>query len=100
MRFLDSQVTSSNAELLNLINCKDLEWLAWNWRLDKQAEEFGSRKQIVFENFNRTVPMLPSPKEIVHGIILAQLDYYASLPQRVNYNTEVELKAKIWKRIF
>ena len=42
---------------------------------------FGSRKQIVFENFNRYVPMLPSPKEIVLGIIQAQIDQYSMLAQ-------------------
>ena len=54
---------------LNLLNSKDLEWLAWNWRLKMYEETFSSRKQMVFENFNRTMPLLPSPEQILSGII-------------------------------
>ena len=43
-RFQGSQEASGEADRLNLLNLKDLEWLAWNWRLEKQAEMFGSRK--------------------------------------------------------
>ena len=43
-RFQGSEEVSSEADRLNLLNLKDLEWLAWNWRLEKQADMFGSRK--------------------------------------------------------
>ena len=65
---------SSQDNRLNLINMKDLEWLAWNWRLKHYEEVFTSRKQTVFENFNRSLPLLPSPEQILYGIILAQID--------------------------
>ena len=83
-----------------MLNLKDLEWLAWNWRLKKQAEMFTSRKQMVFENFNRFVPMLPSPKEIVLGIIQAQIDQYSMLPQTQNLIATIRFVSKTWKAIF
>ena len=99
-RFQGSQEASGDADRLNLLNLKDLEWLAWNWRLKKQAEMFASRKQMVFENFNRFVPMLPSPKEIVLGIIQAQIDQYSMLPQTQNLIATIAFASKTWKAIF
>ena len=34
-RFQGSQEASGQLDALNLVNLKDLEWLAWNWRLVK-----------------------------------------------------------------
>ena len=62
------------ADRMDLENLKDLEYLGWNWRLDKLIQDFGSRKRMVFENFNRSVPMLPTPNDIVFGFILAQVE--------------------------
>ena len=70
-RFQGSQEAESQSDRLNLMNMKDLEWLAWNWRLKKQADMFDSRIQMIFENFNRDIPLLPSPKEIFIGIMQA-----------------------------
>ena len=61
---------------------------------------FNSRKQMVFENLNSFVPILPSPKEILLGIIQAQIDQYSMLPQTQNLNAIVKLEAYIWKTIF
>ena len=74
---------------LNLFNSKDLEWLAWNWRQMMTEKMFQSRKQMVFENFNRFVPMLPSPEQILHGIILAQINEFRTVSYE---NDEKKLK--------
>ena len=61
---------------------------------------FGSRKQMVFENFNRFVPMLPSPKEIILGIIHAQIDQYSMLKKSENLKGIIKIESVTWKYIF
>ena len=55
---------------------------------------------MVFENFNRFIPMLPSPKEILLGIIQAQIDLYSMLPQTEDLIATVKLESSTWKTIF
>ena len=54
-------VNQDTSDKLGIINYnKDLEWLAWNWRMMNNENEFNNRYHMVLENFNRSVPMLPS----------------------------------------
>ena len=55
---------------------------------------------MVFEHFNRFQPKLPSAKQIMHGIILAQIDQLSHLPKDVNFEEVIGLEASMWKRIF
>ena len=43
-----------NHDKLNLINNKDLEWLAWNWRAWINQKKFKSRRLMVFNHFNKS----------------------------------------------
>ena len=60
---------------LSLLNPKDLEWLAWNWRAWNNQRLFRSRAFMVFNYFNYNFSYLPSPQDILYGIILAQMDH-------------------------
>ena len=73
-RHQDSSYSSFDPNKLNLINKKDLEWLAWNWQSWLNQQLFTSRKHMIFEMFNRNYPFLPSIEQILYGIILAQID--------------------------
>ena len=73
-RYYSINDLNPETDRLNLLNAKDLEWLAWNWRLNMQQEIFGTRKQMVYENFNRSIAMLPTPKQIFTGIIMARIE--------------------------
>ena len=64
-RFHANVQTSINDNKLDLFNMKDLEWLAWNWRAMINEKKYASRKKMVYENFNRSVPMMPSLKQIL-----------------------------------
>ena len=85
---------------MHLLNSKDLEWLAWNWRLLNNQSKFKSRKRMVFENFNRTIPMLPSLEQIMRGIILAQIDQFSQLGNNAKFVGIVLAKTSMWKSIF
>jgi len=62
MRHQDGDKTLAEVDSLNLFNGKHLEWLAWNWRAYNNQKVFGSRTQIVYGHFNRTVGLLPTPE--------------------------------------
>ena len=68
-RYVDEQ--SESNDKLNLINKKDLEWLAWNWRAWNNMTKYKDRKAMVFGHFIKDQQLLPSPEQILHGIILA-----------------------------
>lgn len=57
------------------MNPKDLEWLAWNWRAWKNQNLFKSRVLMVFSCISYEFSYLPSPQEILYGIVLAQIDH-------------------------
>ena len=44
--------------------------------------------------------MLPSPKEILLGIILAQIDQYSMLNKSANLKAIIKSEAETWKKIF
>ena len=73
-RHQDGSDLDEDRDKLGLINQKDLEWLAWNWRLMNDQKKFGSRARMVFGHFNRTQGILPTPEQILFGIVLAQVD--------------------------
>ena len=61
-RFRELGNEVANLDVLNLINSKDLEWMAWNWRTMNFQLNFFSRKNMVYELFHRYWAMLPSPE--------------------------------------
>lgn len=63
-------------------------------------KKFSSRKQMVYENFNRFVPMMPSLKQILQGIILAQIDQNSQLSKGVNLIGLIDIQTQMWKQIF
>ena len=65
--------SQSNSNL-DLVDLRDFEWLAWNYRTQKSETKFESRKDMVAQMFNRTFSFLPSVEEILYGIIHAQMD--------------------------
>lgn len=67
---------------MKLFNSKDLEWLAWNWRLLKNMEQFDSRRQMIYGHFNHDIGLLPSPEQILFGLILAQVSYFTHLEKK------------------
>ena len=50
------------SDVLKLLNNKDLEWLAWNWRGWNNQKMFGSRRLMVFGHFNISHDFLPTPE--------------------------------------
>lgn len=69
-RHSTSTLGQSNSNL-NLVDFRDIEWLAWNYRTHKSQTKFESKKDMVAQMFNRTFSFLPSGEEILFGIILA-----------------------------
>ena len=59
---------------MDLVDLRDFEWLAWNYRTHKFEINFESREDMVAQMFNRTFSFLPSGEEILFGIIQAQID--------------------------
>ena len=56
---------------LNLVDLRDFEWMAWNYRTYKRGAKYGSKENIVAQMFNQTFSFLPTAEEILLGIILA-----------------------------
>ena len=65
----DEDFVSRLGYKLGLINPKDLEWLAWNWRSWNNQKMFKSRRLMIFGHFNRSLGILPTPEQILHGIV-------------------------------
>ena len=61
---------------------------------------FGSRSQMVFESLMRKIPLLPSPKEIVYGLIQAQINEFSNLNEKAFLIAQVDCVTNIWKKIF
>ena len=62
---------------LKLFNVKDLEWLAWNFRAWNNLRKFNSRREMIFSYLNYAQAMLPSPAQILNGIIIAQVNDFS-----------------------
>ena len=97
-RHQDGSDLDDDRDKLGLVNQKDLEWLAWNWRLMNDQKKFGSRARMVFGHFNRTQGILPTPEQILYGIVLAQVDKlkHDSQTDFSNFLPYVEM----WQKIF
>ena len=52
----------SDLDKLKLLNSKDLEWLAWNWRIIYNQSMFSCKRHIIFGHYNQTIGLLPSPE--------------------------------------
>lgn len=85
---------------LQLINKKDLEWLAWNWRLVYNQTLFKTKRDIIYGHLNEDVPLLPTPAMILDGIVKAQMDMYANLPEKSRFIDIINYQNKMWKKIF
>ena len=76
---MDGSQDESENDKLKLINPKDLEWLAWNWRIWNNQNMFKSRRLMVYGHFNRSLGILPTPEQILNGIVLAQIDTFSNV---------------------
>ena len=91
----------TSASILDLVDKRDFEWLAWNYRTFKFEQMFISKKDMVFQMFNKTFSFLPSQEEILYGIIKAQIDYSKSRYKSVkNFKLIIDSTIKIWNKIF
>lgn len=74
------KIATGNDNNMNLVIEKDLEWLAWNWRGHKNQKKFKSRRLMTLEFYNNPEGngFLPTPNEILHGIIQAQIAEYSN----------------------
>ena len=77
---MDGSQDESESDKLKLINPKDLEWLAWNHRTWNNQKSFRSRRLMVFAHFNHSLGILPTPEQILHGIVLAQINDFDNYP--------------------
>ena len=59
---------------MNLVDLREFEWLAWNYRTYKLQINFQSREDMVLKMFNQSFSFLPTAQEILQGIIKAQID--------------------------
>ena len=59
-----------NSEL-KLVDDRDFEWLAWNYKAFKFEQTFKSKQEMVINMIEKPYSVLPSPEEILHGIVLA-----------------------------
>ena len=59
---------------INLVDERDFEWMAWNYRSYKSETKFISKKDMVAQMYNRTFSFFPTGDEILYGIIMAQID--------------------------
>lgn len=57
---------------------------------------------MVFHHFNYTFKFLPSPSQILSGLILAQIDQYNSedFEKVENFNELIKLHLELWVHIF
>lgn len=84
-----------------LFNKQDLEWLAWNWRAWMNIRKFNSRRNLIFEHFNRNQKFLPTPYEIFSGIILGQINDFSEHYQNVeSLVPAIQQHVEMWKKIF
>lgn len=84
---------------MNIINKKDLEWLAWNYRSFKNEKMFKTRDDMIFGHYNRNYSFLPSPEQILKGIIQAQIDQFAD-ENVEDYAPLIKSSVDVWKKIF
>ena len=89
-------ISKKNTDRLNLYSNKDLEWLGWNWRITEIQARFKDRKHMVLSIFNYSKPMLPSPEQILRGIILAQIDQFKHLEGTPSYEGIVGTATRMW----
>lgn len=56
---------------LGLYDLRDFEYMAWNYRAYKNGLKFKSKEVMIIQMFNENFSYLPTPEEILRGIILA-----------------------------
>ena len=91
-------MTSETDDKLRLINQKDLEWLAWNWRAWNNMTKHETRRAMVLYHLLHDQPFLPTPEQILHGIVLAQADQFAT-SQQDDYECLYSY-VNVWKKLF
>ena len=50
----------TSISVLDLVDDRDFEWLAWNYRTYKFEQMFVSKKDMIFQMFSKTFSFLPS----------------------------------------
>ena len=65
---------SSGRFNLGLLDSRDFEWMAWQFRTYKNEMEFILKRDMIAQLFYNNFWYLPTQEEIIIGIILAQLD--------------------------
>jgi len=45
---------------LELVDTRDFEWMAWNYRLKKMEDQFENEKDMVAQMFNKSFSFLPT----------------------------------------
>ena len=99
-RHQENSIVADKEDKLKLLNPKDLEWLAWNWRAWLNQKSYTSRRKMVYSNFLTNSQYLPSPQQILHGIILAQIDIFTN--EYADYDDMIGVigeDLKVWKKI-
>ena len=61
-RFVDQESVDMHMDQLKLLNPKDLEWLAWNWRAWNNQRIFSLRRLMIFGYLNYSFEILPTPE--------------------------------------
>ena len=55
---------------------------------------------MVFDNLNQSIPLLPSPEQILKGIILGQVNQYKYMPSADNLADIFYMESEVWNAIF
>ena len=90
----DLEIRKHSLSIIN--NQKDLEWLAWNWRTWNNSNKFKSRRLMIFGHFNKSLGFLPTPEQILYGIVLAQIDQFAN-ESLEDGKVLIGLQVSLWK---
>ena len=54
---------------------------------------------MVFGHFNNSLGILPTPEQILHGLVLAQIDQFDQFDIK-NFKPVVKLHVEMWQKIF
>ena len=54
---------------------------------------------MVFGHFNHSLGILPSPEQILHGLVLAQIVQFDELDIK-NFKPIIKLRVEMWQKIF
>ena len=73
--------------------------MACQWKAFKNKSNYGSNKQMVHDYFNRFVPLLPTPEEVLHGIIMGQFDQLKMHQDKQEYSSLAQSTTQMWNNL-